>query len=766
MKKLLFLALLLAVSLFVLAACNRNGENGEEGNEPEATATPAPEETPPPEDDNGGDDEPVVPEGVTRASILADLADWPAPSGYIVNAVWTALDSNILAGWTNPMPLAQARVLMAGLETMSRNPVNDFFPNPMVMVGGAMPVVTDNPDGSRTYTFTIYTENRFSDGTYITAAHYAGGIALFLSPQWSALVPSLGGWFWLEGRAEWSGGESEALVGVRLYSDSQFSVTSRAQDLPNVWEAAMQMNHGPTPLHMYGVEARDNGNGVFLTAIGGGELTFEALRTVVEGAPGYLMDADGEYILDGNDERIAIGDGVRYNPTVVAGPYMFESIDVGNGVLTLRANPYFPGTWDGYRPRIETVIFRQMPQALMTDALAQGEAHVMISIDDGTALENAMEVLVAGGTHTFLNYDQFGHILLQFHTDTGPTQFRAVRQAISFMIDRHEIAEAVGRGFSVVAHGPWAPAWWWYQEAANRDLYDRVTIYDLNMERAIQLLEDDGWIYNADGSPFVRGEDTLRHKMVDEWHWGTRAVPVMEEVLVTVEVPILDEDGEETGEYEEVEEYQEVPTGEYNDVVDRFVWEYNEEGTRMRPLRSNKVYTGERVLMPLILNWVVRDTDYMPRDQLELQLFDNLAYAGGLLLQERTSLWGSRLQGGYRDSERYELHLLGVGMATLWAPWQLMSLEWIPNSNWGQVDCERTRELSDVFRVLDITTPEGYDAFIEAFIDYMEHLTYEAFTLPFHMSLNHDFFPHNLGNWYNNPIWQFPEAVQRAYWMD
>ena len=145
-------------------------------------------------------------------------------------------------------------------------------------------------------------------------------------------------------------------------------------------------------------------------------------------------------------------------------------------------------------------------------------------------------------------------------------------------------------------------------------------------------------------------------------------------------------------------------------------------------------------------------------------MFDNLAYAGGLLLQERSARWGPIMQGGYREADRFEMHLLGVGMATIWTPWQLMSLEWIPQSNWGQVDCERTRELSDVFRVLDITTPEGHDAFIEAFIDYMAHLTYEVFTLPFHMSLNHDFIPHNLGNWYNNPIWAFPEAVQRAYW--
>ena len=728
MKKLLFFALLLAL-VFALAACNRNGEDEPAVDDPVETEAPV-EPTPPPEDDEDDDDEDYndVPDGEgalglgTRASILAGMADWPEPTGYVVLGHWTTLDSNILTGWTNPMPLAQARILMGGLATMGRDSGNDFFPNPIVMVDGAWPEITDNPDGSRTYTFTIYTENQFSDGTFVNAYHYAGGFALFLSPQWISLIPGSGDSLWLEGRDAFLSGETDVLTGVRVYSENQFSVTAIADELPQIWEAAMYMNFGPTPLHMYGVDVHDNGEGLVLTAIGGGELTHEALHAIVEGGfDHYLVDADGEYVLDADDERIPINDGVRYRPTVFSGPYMFEDIDVGNGVMSLVANPFFPATWDGYRPRIERVIWRIMPHALLVDAIALGEAHMIAAIDDGTTLETAMDVLVAGGTHTFNNYDQFGQIFTQFHTDTGPTQFRAVRQAIAFMIDRHEISEMVGRGFSTVAHGPWAPAWWWYQEAADRGLYDRVSIYDLNLERAIELLEEDGWNYNADGSEFVRGVDTLRHKWVDEWDWGTN------------------EDGD----------------------VQRMVLDEND-----RPIRSNREYTGEQVLMPLIINWMVRDVAYDPRDALELQLFGNMEYVGGELRQTRSARWGAVLQGGYREDDRYEMHTLGVGMGNPWVPWLLMSLEWIPDANWGQVDCERTRELSTAFRSMDVSTDEGRDQLIEGFIDYMEHLTYELFSLPFHMSLIHDFVPLNLGNWYSGALWAFPDAIQRAYWRD
>jgi len=598
---------------------------------------------------------------------------------------------------------------------------NDFFPNPMVMVDAAWPEIRDNADGTRTFSFTVYTENQFSDGTYINAMHYAGGIAFFTSYQWANVVPSAFDLLELEARTPWINGLIDTLPSVRLYNESQFSVTFAAEFTPNVWESSLHMAFNPIPLHMYGVEAHDDGDGVFLTAVGGGELTVEALRqTVYGGVVGYETDEEGEYVLDSEGERIPIGDGIKYRPTVFAGAYMFESVDVGNGVLTLVANPNFPGTWDGYRPRIERVIWRLTPSPVMVDAVASGAAHIMESIQDGVALETAMEILVGGGTHDFIYYYQFGQLFTQFHVDVGPTQFREVRQALSFLVDRHEMNDIVGRGFSVVAHGPWAPAWWWYQEAADRDLYDRITIYDLNIARAIELLEEGGWVYNADGTPFVQGEDTLRHKMVDVWEWGT------------------DDDGN----------------------VVRV--ESDEDGNL---LRSNKVYTGEQELMPLVINWMVRAVAYPFRDALEVQLPANLEYVGGQLVQERNDRWSAYLSGGYREPNRFEMHTLGIGMGNPWAPWLGVSLQAIPAQNWHQVDCPTTREMADRFRTMSVITPEGRDQFVEAFIDYMAHLTYEAFTLPFSMALVHDFIPTNLGDWDNNGVWAFPQAVQRAYWQ-
>jgi len=366
MKKLLLIALLLGLLTFAFAACSGNDDDDDIVVENGVV-------DPGPGDDNNLGGEPNQPDPTpataTRASIIAGLADWPAPSGELVIATGTRIDQNILSSsWSNIQPLAHARVLMfEGLSTMSRNEFNEFFPNPMVMRDAAWPVITDNPDGSRTYRFTVYTENRFSDGSPITAASYAGAIALSVSPQWATVVVSAIDWHELAYRGPFSTGEIDVLPSVRLYNDSEFSLTIDGEYIPNVWEPSSYMNVLPFPMHMYGVEIHDNGDGVFLTTMGRDYFCGDTLFDVVEGgaAGGYLVarveDGVNIYATDTDGNRIPVLDGIRYRPTVFSGPYMYYRSDVGNGVLELVVNPYFPGTWDGYLPRIERLIWRLVP---------------------------------------------------------------------------------------------------------------------------------------------------------------------------------------------------------------------------------------------------------------------------------------------------------------------------------------------------------------------------------------------------------------------
>jgi len=730
MKKLLFLALLLVVAMLAFAACG--GGNGA-GVEATPVPTPAPPVTPPPTPAPPPPVDPVEPTAGLRDELLARAAEMvPVPGSYIINATGTRPDANQLSSvWSNPSPNAQARVLMAGISIMSRNHLNEFFPNPIVSYGGEWAQITDCPDtGNRTYTFTIYTDLRFSDGTPINAYHFAGGIAFNVSYQWAAVAPSAPAFMHLAYRAPFISGEIDTLPSVRVYNESQFSVTKYGRYLPNFWEASANMNFAPLALHVYGIEAHDDGDGVYLTAIGGGDWEVEDLRSRIHGGEVfrvYLLDQDDEYMYDANGNRLyaEFGDGLKYTNPVVTGPYVFESVDVGNGVLTMVANPYFPGTWDGYRPRIERVIWRMIPTPLIVDALATGLAHISENVSEGVTIETGMDVLVGGGTHTFITYPQNGQLFTQFHVDTGPTQFVEVRQAIAFLQDREAMNEDIGRGFTAVQHGPWSDAWWWHQEAVDRGLYDRVHFYSLNIARAMDLLEAGGWNYNEDGTPWEHGSGEIRHKWVDEWGWS-------------------DADGNIT------------------DVIADIVRVYMEDGVH---IRSNKVYTGDQVLMPLVIDWLVRAIDYPFRDALEVTFFDNVAYVGGLVVQHRRDDWSPGLSSGYRFAGgRFNMHTLGVTMAITWSPWVQAGLENIPAQNWAQSDSPTHRDLAANIRAADITTEEGRNAFIEAYMDYMEFRTYYMLTIPFNSAVVHDFVPVELGGWFNTSLWAFPEAVQRAYW--
>jgi peptide/nickel transport system substrate-binding protein len=596
--------------------------------------------------------------------------------------------------------------MYGGRNTMEFNMYDEWFPNPMVMRDGNMPEIRDNADGSRTYTFEIYTENRFSDGNFITAEHYAGGIALGTSPQWGTLVPAITGAPDVMGRDAWRDGETDTLVGVRLYSPSRFSVTVPADRLPMIWEMQMYMNWGPTAIHELGVEAHDDGNGVFITGPGRSVLTAEALGLALNGgSPTYRVDRrqvvrDGENVYDDDGNPVMEdwvrtdlppigGDGVRFNPQVFSGPYMFHSVDVGTGHLQVEANPYFEGTWDGFRPRIKYIIWRQVPDPVLIDALEAGEVHMTVGQGQGAIINNALARLVGlARTHDWVRYDRPGFGLIQFHTDHGPTQFTAVRQAMMWLIDRDVFGEMFTEGHGSTAHGPYANSWWWTQEARDRGMYDRFIHYTLNVAEAIRLLEADGWNYTATGDPFVGpgdGADHIRHKWVD----------------------------------------------------------------------------GE--LMPLIMDWATFTDPNRITEIINVLLPAPMAEAGFRLNEVRYAAPTSIMSQGAGAAVRYNMFNLGLTFGRPWAPWLSYQMTMGPAWNWGQVDIPAVTEATNRIRYIEDPTGAGRDEFIDAFIEFMVVMNREVTLIPLYVDIWYDFIPTWIGDWNNSALWGFVPAIQRAY---
>jgi hypothetical protein len=342
-----------------------------------------------------------------------------------------------------------------------------------------------------------------------------------------------------------------------------------------------------------------------------------------------------------------------------------------------------------------------------------------VTVGDIIADLFAAAVDVPDSQHTFLSFPNNGQTIVQFHVDHGPTRYRAVRAAIAYMIDRHMFAELFGRGFATVPHSVYSQAWWWYQRALEEtDMRDRFIIYDLNIAEAIRLLEEDGWNYNADGTPFEgpgTGGDHIRHK----WTY----IDVLDDDGNPIRIPTYDENGE---------------------LLREVLWDVEQEWG----------------LMPLHIMWCTAVADRPSRDILYLQLPENMAYAGMGLTQNRYATWPTIMQSADRE---YHMWDVGIGMPVLWMPWWLMSPAGIPSTNWGNMDWPHVQELAYAMRDGEVNTPEGQQIFVERFADLMVILNYEMERIPLAMIEAHDFIPLWLGNWNATGLWDIGMGIVRAY---
>ena len=85
--------------------------------------------------------------------------------------------------------------------------------------------VTENADGDRTYSLTIYDDLTYNDGTPITAADYAFAMLLNIAPEVEAIGGSVKNADYLLGYADYMDGTVPYLAGMRLLGDYMLSFT-------------------------------------------------------------------------------------------------------------------------------------------------------------------------------------------------------------------------------------------------------------------------------------------------------------------------------------------------------------------------------------------------------------------------------------------------------------------------------------------------------------------------------------------------------------
>lgn len=346
---------------------------------------------------------------------------------------------------------------------------------------------TENEDGTKTYTVTINDGLVWSDGTPITAKDYVFAVLLENSDEMAGVdgYPCNGGYSYI-GYDEWLDGSADAFAGVHLVDDMTYSLTVKAEELPYHYDITYASLR-PRPLHVIAPECdvEDTENGATIT----GDFTTELLQETINN----------------------VETGYRYNPKVTCGPYLFDNFDEASQQATLKANPEFVGDYRGVKPSIETLVIKTVSSDTMMNELESGSVDLLYSCSGGDTINAGLD-LVEEGKAADTTYMRNGYGQLQFDCSVFPTDSQNVRQAIAYCLDRNEFARQYTGGYGSVVHSFYGLAQWEYQDSVEW-INENLNTYEMNVEEAKKLLEEDGWNLNADGTPYS-GTGT-RYKEVD-----------------------------------------------------------------------------------------------------------------------------------------------------------------------------------------------------------------------------------------------------------
>lgn len=375
-------------------------------------------------------------------------------------------------------------LLHGGAEAVTYTKEGEFQYNDTVV---ASHEETENEDGTKTFTVTIKDGLVWSDGTPITAKDYVFAVLLESSDEMAGVdqYPSNVGYSYV-GYDEWFAGTADTFAGVHLVDDMTYSLTVKAEELPYHYDITYASVR-PRPLHVIAPDCDvvDTENGAQIT----GEFTTELLSETIN-----------------NTET-----GYRYNPQVTCGPYLFDSFDQASQQATLKVNPNYMGDYRGVKPVIETLIIKTVSSDTMMNELEAGTVDLLYSSSGGDTINAGLD-LVEEGVANQVSYMRNGYGKIQFDCSVFPTDSEKVRQAIAYCLDRGEFARQYTGGYGSVVHSFYGLAQWEYQESADW-INENLNTYDMNVEAAIALLEEDGWTLNADGTPY--SGSGVRYKDVD-----------------------------------------------------------------------------------------------------------------------------------------------------------------------------------------------------------------------------------------------------------
>ena len=391
--------------------------------------------------------------------------------------------------------------LTTGLETVSTTKEGGYTWNDTVVESHEE---VTNEDGSLTYTIKIKDDLKFSDGSAVTAKDYLAFAMAFGSPVGTEAASRESSYRtvvgWQNAYQKYTGPDStegtKEFAGLHLIDDYTFSVTVPA-DYANyfykITYGGFSANYAAAWLGE-GVEIKDDGNGCYLSD------------------EFYAKDADGKYIQAANIKKLCTDiSAENYAAFPWSGPYAVKSFDNTDSTATLVKNEYYKGNYEGTTPKIGTIIYKKIVPATQIEDLKAGGLDVIAAITGGAETDEALKVAdESEGKFVYTHYSRAGYGKLGFRADYGPAQFTSVRQAIALCMDRAQFAKDFTGGYGGVVDGPYYTGSWMYKAAVDQGML--LDSYATSADAAIEVLEADGWVYNADGTDYT-GEG-VRYKAI------------------------------------------------------------------------------------------------------------------------------------------------------------------------------------------------------------------------------------------------------------
>ena len=357
----------------------------------------------------------------------------------------------------------------------------------------------EEENGNVTYKFVINDGLKFNNGEAVTAQNFVAWTMFVTSPAGKEMGVVSATYNMLPGGLAYRNGETNVLSAVRLYDEKTFSITiaktgedGETSYLPYYYDITYAAMQAVNLTYWFGEgwSVKDDGEGVYFVNADGKEFTTENVSATIEAA------------------RFATGN------RVTAGPYNLVSFDQSSREIVLEVNENYNGNFEGQKPGIQKLVIVKTSEDTVMDMITTGQIQIYSQIADGSEVNAVMDLIEAGTINSSTSqYDRAGYGYFGFACDLGPTQFTEFRQAIAYLLDRVEFAQTFCKGWGSVVHGPYCTA---FTMTAKTDIEKKINHYDYNPEKAVELLKQAGFVYNADGSDYVDGSGEVRYAKVTE----------------------------------------------------------------------------------------------------------------------------------------------------------------------------------------------------------------------------------------------------------